>query len=125
TVHREKSAAAVVAVRQGEIDAENSHLEHVTRIGGLDVDGPGENVSTRALVGHLADDVAERLLHVCRRDAGGLEAVGAGRYGRFDFHRVARGDAEHRRRRGAVVAVCNRVWRGGEPMEVLSRELPA
>src|SRR5204862_5919326 len=46
TVHREKSAAAVVAVRQGEIDAENSHLEHVTRIGGLDVDGPGENVST-------------------------------------------------------------------------------
>src|SRR5439155_4998170 len=58
-IRREKSAAAVVAVRQGEIDAENPHLEHVARIGSLDEDGPRENVSAGALIGDLGDDVAQ------------------------------------------------------------------
>src|SRR5439155_967892 len=35
---------------------------------------------------------------------------------------VARGDAQHRRRRGAVVAVGDGARRGGEPMEVLGGE---
>src|SRR5207237_890127 len=118
-IGRKKSAAAVVAVGQGEIDAENPHLEHVARIGPLHVDGPGENVSARALIGHLGDDVAQRLLHVGRRDACHFQAVGAVRDERFDLDGVARGDAQHGRRRGAVVAVGDGARRGGEPMEVL------
>src|SRR6266550_6907620 len=50
-IGRQKSTAAVVAVRKEEIDAEDPHLEHVSRIGSLDKDGPRENVSAGALVG--------------------------------------------------------------------------
>ncbi len=97
---------------------------HVARIGSLDVDGPREDVSAGALVGDLTDDVAQGLLHIGRRDARRLQAVGAVRDERLDKDGVARCDAEHRRRGGAVVAVRDGARRGGEPMEVLGGEPP-
>jgi len=121
-IGREKPNAAVVAVRQREVDAEDPHLEHVARIGSLHKNGPRENVSAGALIGDRVDDVAQGLLHVGWRDARRLQAVGAVRDERLDQDGVARGDAEHRRRRGAVVAVGDGARRGGEPMEVLGGE---
>src|SRR2546429_9634142 len=62
----------------------------------------------------------------CAVAAGGaarrFQAVGAVRDERLDLDGVARGDAQHRRRRGAVVAVGDGARRGGEPMEVLGGE---
>src|SRR2546425_880881 len=59
-VHRQKPTAAVVPVRDREVDLEHAHLEHVSRIGTFDIDGPRENVSAGALVGHLGEDIAPR-----------------------------------------------------------------
>jgi len=121
-VRRQKPTAAVVPVRDREVDLENAHLEHVARVGSFYIDGTGEDVSAGPFVGHLGDDIAQRLLHVGRRDARGLEAVGPIGDERLDLHGVTRGDAQHRRRRGAVIAVGDGPRCGGKPVEMLGCE---
>jgi hypothetical protein len=120
-VRRQKPTTPVVTVRDREVDLEHAHLEHVPRVCAFYIYRPGENVSAGALVSHLGDDIAQRLLHVGRRDARGLEPVGPIGDERLDLHGVAGGDAQHRRRGGAVVAVRDGSRRGREPVEMLSR----
>ena len=79
-------------------------------------------MSAGTLVGHLGHDVTQGLLHVGWRDSRGFQAVGAVGDERLDLDGVARSDAEHGRRRGAVVAVGDGARRGGKAMEVLGGE---
>src|SRR6185437_2790595 len=100
----QKPAASIVCVRDRERDAEDAHLEHVAGFRAVDVDRAGEDVSTGTLVGHLRRDVAQRLLYFVRRKARPLQTLWRVRDQRFHFHGVAGRDAEHRFRRGAVIA---------------------
>ena len=69
-----EAGAAVVAVGNREVDRADLHFEHVAGIGPFDVNRPREDVPPGAAIGHLGDDVAQRLLDVASCNAGGFEA---------------------------------------------------
>src|SRR6185503_3265575 len=70
-----KPAAAVVAVRNGEVDRQHLDLEHVPGIRSLDVHRTGEDMATRTTISHLGNNVTQRLLNFSGRDSGRLETV--------------------------------------------------
>src|SRR5882724_9479998 len=64
-VLRHDPAAAVVAVVEREIDGENPDLQHVARLGTLDINRPSQDVPARpaAVAGDLRDHPLQRLLN--------------------------------------------------------------
>ena len=73
----DEPATPVVAVRNLEPDRDDPHLQYVTLLGSLHVDGSGQDMAARSTIGHLVDDVAERLLYLVGRHSRGLEPVRA------------------------------------------------
>jgi len=110
TVVGNVAAAAVVAVRNREIDREDLHLQRVTRFCALDEHRAGEDVAAGAppLRGDAGLDRFERRLDLIVRHPGALQACGAIGQECVDVDDVARGDRQHRLSRGIVPAVGDR-----------------
>jgi len=117
----EKAAAPVVGVGDGEMRVEDAHLEHVAGIGARHVNGSSENVTAGPAVRDGIHHVAQRLLHLGARQSRALQPAGRVGEERLDFNGIARGDAEHRCGRRAVVAVGHGVRCGREVVDVCCR----
>ncbi len=102
---------SVVRVGNGEFDGENFDFEHVANFRVFDVNRPGQNVPARPFVFHLVGDVAQRLLDLVGRQARIFQPLRTVRDQRLNFHRIARLDAQHRRRLRIVVSPSHRLRR--------------
>ena len=67
------AAAAVVPVRERHLDAQDAHLEHVTRLGSFHIDRSGEDVPARTPLRHLIVHGAQRGLDFVGRYAGAFQ----------------------------------------------------
>ncbi len=97
-------AKAVVGVRNGKFYGENFYFEDVAGFRAFDVNRPRENVPAGPFVLHLIGDVAQRLLNLIGRQPRIFEPLRTVRDQRLNLHRIARLDAQHRRRLRVVVA---------------------
>jgi hypothetical protein len=97
-------AESVVGVRNGQFDGENFYLEHVAGLRVFNVNRPSQNVPAGAFVLYLVGDVAQRLLDLLRRQARIFQPLRAVRDQRLNLHRIARLDAQHRRRLRIIVS---------------------
>jgi hypothetical protein len=77
TVVAQKSAAAVVAVGDRQIDREDPHFERIAGLGPFDVDRPGQNVPARSLVGDgIQLCLWQRTRRSCERRAADVRSPG-------------------------------------------------
>src|SRR5262245_3043388 len=110
-----------VAVGNRQLDFLDAHFEDIARLGAVDVNRAGENMTARPLVPHFVEYVLQRLLDLLGRQERPAQPLRTAGEQRLDLDRVARFDLEDRLGGGVEVAPddsfrrgCERVrlWRG-------------
>jgi hypothetical protein len=106
------SRVRCVGVGNRQLDGFDSYFQHIPRLSALNIDWPCQNVPARPFVIHLLINVAQGLFDLIGRDACPFEPGRAGGDECLHFNRLARFDAQRRRRAGIVVAPRDCLWRG-------------